>query len=166
MGKCTRCGEKAGFMMSLCGPCIEAINTETLERAQKAAALSPPPAPPGKRPMVSGAKFGLVALCLYFVCFGFGIYCGESGHDDVSEFLGFMVMYPLPILIAAAGFITGTQKRRPVIALLALFTSSALTVLRLIAGSDHPHVGLLEPILIPIGLFFALGAENKAAQDS
>lgn len=42
MGKCTRCGANAGFMFSLCQPCIQALEAERLssERAPSTQALS------------------------------------------------------------------------------------------------------------------------------
>lgn len=37
MGICTRCGKKAGFMMSLCSPCIAAAEEEVARQAAESA---------------------------------------------------------------------------------------------------------------------------------
>jgi hypothetical protein len=99
-----------------------------------------------KRRMVIGAQFGLTLLCLY-VAFIVSILIGhswwEAFHHYVgtatSEMVGYVLLFGLPILIGIAGLITGIQKGRPGIGVLALLTT-------------------------PIGFFFALAAENRRAR--
>ncbi len=99
----------------------------------------------GRRRMVGGAKVGLALICLYVAFLGsilFGHSMWVAFHHavgtDTSELVGHALLYGLPVLIGLAGLATGIQKRRPGIGILALLT-------------------------MPIGFFFALGAEDRRA---
>lgn len=98
-----------------------------------------------KRRMVSGAKFGLtvfflfVALIVYVVLSKSGIVFHEVEHpSEALQIFGGILALGLPILIGVAGLITGIQKKRP-------------------------GIGVLALVLTPIGFFFALAAENRSS---
>jgi hypothetical protein len=99
-----------------------------------------------KRPMVSGAKFGLTVLCLYIALI-VTLVIGHSWLDafqhyvgtEISEIVGYALLFGLPIFIGVAGLITGIQKGRP-------------------------GIGVLALIITPIGFFFALAAKDRRAQ--
>ena len=97
-----------------------------------------------KRPMVSGAKFGLTVLFLFCVLMVYNVLV-KSGVEflevrnpsETLQIFGGVLALGLPILIGVAGLITGIQKKRPGIGVLALLTT-------------------------PIGFFFALAAKDRS----
>jgi len=104
-----------------------------------------------ERPMVSGAKFGLVVLCLYIAFILLIVIAGNSDSpaaesirdvlDSIPYDYGRALLYSGPILIGIAGLITGIQKGRP-------------------------GIGVLALLLTPIGFFFALAAEDRSTGKS
>ena len=95
-----------------------------------------------KRPMASAAKCGLLLFCLYVVFMALVVVQPEPIRDILSripDHVGYALMFGPPILIGIAGLITGIQKGRPGIGVLALLTT-------------------------PIGFFFALAAEDRRAR--
>jgi len=92
------------------------------------------------RRMVSGAKCGLILLCLYVIFMGLVVVQPEPVRRifrRMPDALGYALMFGLPVLVGIAGLITGIQKKRPGIGVFALLTT-------------------------PIGFFFALAAENRS----
>ena len=97
-----------------------------------------------KRPMVSGAKVGLVVLCLWLAFFGFVIFALNSPFRsleamimDIPDVIGKLLFFGGALLIGIAGLVTGIQKRRL-------------------------GIGILAFVLTPIGFLFALCAKNKS----
>lgn len=98
-----------------------------------------------RRPLVGGAKFGLAVFCLCITSMVFMlIVFSAPSAKEIDRFLELSILDDLirlllfgsPILIGIAGLLTGVQKGRPVIGIIAL-------------------------IFTPVGFFLALGAPHK-----
>ncbi|MHC1743244.1 MAG: hypothetical protein AB9873_09470 [Syntrophobacteraceae bacterium] len=95
-----------------------------------------------KRPMVSGAKFGLAFVCVFMVFILLLIWQPDPVRQvfrRIPDQVGHLLLFGQPVLIGVAVLITGIQKGRP-------------------------GIGLLGLLLMPIGFFFALAAENRSAE--
>jgi hypothetical protein len=98
-----------------------------------------------KRPMVTGAKFGLALSFLYVAFIAFAFIAFNVGWarpmermlTAIPDSVARMVFYSGMVLLGIASLVTGIQKGRP-------------------------YIGVLAAILTPIGFLIALAVENRS----